>query len=55
MIWVASSVLAAAVLGLSWTFAGGPAGLLYLAAYIAATMPGWPLGWWLFGRRHAAG
>jgi hypothetical protein len=55
MIWVASSVLVAAVAGLSWILASGPAGLLYLVAYVAATMPGWPIGWWLFGRRHAAG
>jgi len=55
MIRVASILLTAAIVALSWTFAGGPAGLVYLAAYVLATMPGWPVGWWLFGRKHAAG
>jgi hypothetical protein len=34
---------------------GGAAGLVYLAVYIAATLPGWPIGFWLFGRSHALG
>ncbi len=34
---------------------GGAAGLLYLFVYVLATLPGWPLGFALFGRRHAAG
>jgi hypothetical protein len=55
MMWLAASMLAAGVMGVAWTLGSGPAGLFYLAAYVAATMPGWPLGWWLFGRKHAAG
>ena len=30
-------------------------GLLYLIVYLLATLPGWPVGFALFGRRHAAG
>jgi hypothetical protein len=37
-----------------WLLAG-PAGLLYLLVLTLATMPGWPIGWALFGRQHAAG
>ena len=29
--------------------------LLYVILYILATLPGWPVGFALFGRRHAAG
>lgn len=31
------------------------AGLLYAIVYILATLPGWPVGFALFGRKHAAG
>ena len=34
---------------------GGVVALAYLAVYIAATLPGWPIGFALVGRRHAAG
>lgn len=34
---------------------GGLRGLLFLALYLLALLPGLPIGWWLFGRRHAAG
>jgi hypothetical protein len=34
---------------------GGVVALAYLVVYIAATLPGWPIGFALFGRRHAAG
>jgi hypothetical protein len=54
MTLLAASCLAVAVVGLAWTL-GGPGGLLYLALYVLATLPGWPIGWALFGRRHAAG
>ena len=33
----------------------GAAGVLYLPLYALATLPGLPLGFALFGRRHAAG
>lgn len=54
-LWVAGGGLTLAVLAIAWTVARGPVGLVYLAAYVLATAPGWPIGWWLFGRRHAAG
>jgi hypothetical protein len=34
---------------------GGFAGLAQAVIYVAATAPGWPLGWAAFGRRHPAG
>ena len=49
-----ASTLAASVLGLSIWF-GGAAGALYLAAYVLTLVPGFPIGWRLFGRTHAAG
>lgn len=50
----AAAALAIAVVLLAWVLAGG-FGLAYLAIYSAATVPGWPIGFALFGRRHAAG
>lgn len=47
-------LLLASVIVLAAVF-GGWAGLAYLALWCAATAPGLPLGWALFGRRHAAG
>ena len=42
------------VVALAWSIGRG-AGLAYLAIYLAATLPGWPIGFWLFGRSHALG
>jgi hypothetical protein len=53
-VWIAGGGLTLALLAIAWTVARGPLGLVYLAAYVLATAPGWPIGWWLFGRRHAA-
>src|SRR5512133_2526189 len=39
---------------LAWRFAG-PAGLAYLVIYFLSLLPGLPVGFALFGRRHAAG
>ena len=50
-----STLLGLAVLALAWRLGHGVAGLAYAAAYVLATLPGWPLGWRLFGRRHAGG
>jgi hypothetical protein len=44
----------AATVALAWVLGKG-AGLVYLLIYIAATLPGWPLGFALFGRAHALG
>jgi hypothetical protein len=46
--------MALAVTG-SMVWFGGPRGLLFFALYLLALVPGLPLGWWLFGRRHLAG
>lgn len=51
----AAAALAASILALAWIFADGPAGWLYLLVYALAVAPGLPLGFALFGRRHAAG
>ncbi|MEO5820809.1 MAG: hypothetical protein ABIT71_09905 [Vicinamibacteraceae bacterium] len=53
--WLASGILALAVLALAWRLGQGVAGLAYLGAWVLATVPGWPLGWRLFGARHAGG
>jgi hypothetical protein len=53
--WTAAVVLGAVVLALAWALGGGVAGLAYAGAYVLATAPGWPIGWRLFGRDHAAG
>jgi hypothetical protein len=45
---------AAATVALAWVL-GRSAGLVYLLIYVAATLPGWPLGFKLFGRAHAFG
>ena len=50
----AGALLACAVLGLLWIFGDGPAGWLYAAIYVCAALPGLPIGFALFGRRHAA-
>ncbi|MEO5894712.1 MAG: hypothetical protein ABIS06_03320 [Vicinamibacterales bacterium] len=43
------------VLVAAWLTGGGVAGWLYLLIYAMAAVPGLPIGWLLFGRRHAAG
>jgi hypothetical protein len=53
--WVSSTLLGLAVLAVAWRLGHGSAGLAYAGAYVLATMPGWPLGWRLFGSRHAGG
>lgn len=52
---IAAASLGAAVLGLSGWLGGGLGGVLYLALYLLALVPGLPVGFALFGRRHAAG
>ncbi|MBI2834018.1 MAG: hypothetical protein HYX76_06285, partial [Acidobacteria bacterium] len=42
-------LLAIATLLVAW-MAGGRSGILYVFIYMLATMPGWPVGWTLFGR-----
>lgn len=49
------AALAAMVSGLSVWFGDGYGGLLYLGLYLLALAPGLPIGFALFGRRHAAG
>ena len=46
---VLAGTLGAIVLGLTVWYAG-PVGLIYLALYLLALVPGLPFGWWLFGR-----
>jgi hypothetical protein len=52
---LAAALLASSILVLAWMFGEGFAGWLYLVFYLLALMPGLPIGWALFGRRHAAG
>ena len=54
-ITVAGAALAGSVALLAWRFGQGPGGPLYAVLYLAALAPGLPVGWRLFGRRHAAG
>ena len=51
---VAVAVLTSVVL---WCAAsiGRATAVAYMLVYVAATLPGWPIGFALFGRRHAAG
>ncbi len=51
----AAAALAASIAAMAWICGGGAAGLLYLVIYLLAVAPGVPLGFALFGRRHAAG
>ncbi|RPJ63565.1 MAG: hypothetical protein EHM24_24210, partial [Acidobacteria bacterium] len=50
-----TSLLCGNVAWVAWAGGDGWRGLVYLLLYALATLPGWPLGFWLFGRRHAAG
>lgn len=52
---LAAVLLGLAVAGLAWWLGDGVGGVLYLALYLAALAPGLPIGFALFGRRHAAG
>ncbi len=52
---LAAAFLASSILVLAWMFGEGFAGWLYLVFYLLALMPGLPIGWALFGSRHAAG
>jgi hypothetical protein len=53
--WTLGGALAIVVLWLAWRLGNGPLGLAYAGAWLLATAPGWPIGWRLFGRDHAAG
>jgi protoporphyrinogen oxidase len=53
--WLAGGALAAGIAGLATWFGGGLGGFAYLLLYLAATAPGLPIGFRLFGRNHAAG
>jgi hypothetical protein len=58
MTWMSVAVgtlLAGTVSGLSVWFGEGFGGLLYFLLYLLALVPGLPVGFALFGRRHAAG
>jgi hypothetical protein len=50
-----AGLLVAAIVGVAWWIGDGLGSVAYLAYYVAVTLPGWPLGWALFGRRQAAG
>lgn len=52
---LAALPLTAATLALAWRLAGGVAGWAYVAFFAAACVPGLPVGFALFGRRHVAG
>jgi hypothetical protein len=51
---IAGAVLTGSILVLAWMFGGGLSGWLYGVIYLLAVLPGLPLGFALFGRRHAA-
>ena len=50
-----TAVLVFAVVAALWFGAGGPRGIAYAIVYALAVLPGFPLGFALFGRRSAAG
>ena len=52
VLWLALAVL---LLTSLWAVGHGLGGLLYLPVYVALVLPGLPLGFALFGRRHPAG
>jgi hypothetical protein len=54
-LWLALAGLSAAVVVLAWDLADGPGAPIYLGLYALAVLPGLPVGFALFGRRHAAG
>jgi hypothetical protein len=51
-LWVALGVLVATAV---WAVGQGPGALLFLLVYAALVLPGFPVGFALFGRRHPAG
>ena len=51
----ASAVALTAAAGILVYALGDARGLVYVLLFVLATVPGWPVGWALFGRRHAAG
>jgi hypothetical protein len=52
---VFGATLAGFVAVLAWQFGQGLGGVVYTLVYVAALVPGLPVGFWLFSRRHAAG
>ena len=52
---VAGLLLTFSVAGLAWMLGNGAAGLGYVGLYGLLLAPGLPIGFWLFGRAHAAG
>jgi hypothetical protein len=52
---LAALALTASTLLLAWQLAGGFAGWAYVAIFAGACVPGLPIGFALFGRRHVAG
>lgn len=53
-VWIAAALLGGG-LGLAVAEAAGTPGLAYAVIFALALAPGWPIGWRLFGRRHAGG
>jgi len=52
---IAAVLIVAISTGIVAVIIAGPWALAYIALYILATLPGWPLGRALFGRHHPAG
>ena len=52
---IALSCSLALAIAVSVASYGGARALLFFGLYLLALIPGLPLGWWLFGKRHAAG
>jgi hypothetical protein len=52
---VIGGALASLIAVLAWQFGQGLGGVLYALLYLLALVPGLPVGFALFGRRHAAG
>lgn len=48
-------VLGTTLLALAWQLAGGMGGPLYVGVYLLSLLPGLPIGFAMFGRKHAAG
>jgi hypothetical protein len=54
MLYLAVLLMGTVMTALAWRLGGGAGGLAYLGIYALATVPGFPIGIALFGRRHAA-